>query len=87
MLAKGAVTRQRRSVLSNSKGMAVTFENRKCAHNWCLNQVCSGCCWRAFWVGLPACGAALWGLLSVADLWGPGRPSHLGLSFIIGACG
>ena len=26
-------------------------------------------CWRASWVGLPACGAAHWGLLSVADPW------------------
>ena len=39
-------------------------------------------CWRTLWVGLPACGAALWGLLSVADLWGPGRPSHLGVGFL-----
>ncbi len=38
--------------------------------------------WRTFWVGLPACGAALGGLLSVADLWGPGRPSQLGASFL-----
>ena len=27
-------------------------------------------CWRASWVGLPACGAAHWGLLSVADPFG-----------------
>ena len=45
-----------------------------------------GCCWRTLWVGLPACGAALGGLLSVADLWGPGRPSHLGVSFLASAC-
>ena len=44
-----------------------------------------GCCWRTLWVGLPACGAALGGLLSVADLWGPGRPSHLGVSFLASA--
>ena len=54
-------------------GMAVTFQE---------NRACAGVVWRTFWVGLPACGAALGGLLSVADLWGPGRPSQLGASFL-----
>ena len=36
-------------------------------HDW-DHQLCSvQSRWRASWVGLPACGAAHWGLLSVAD--------------------
>ena len=49
------------------------------------NRACAGMLWRAFWVGLPACGAALGALLSVADLWGPGRPSQLGTSVLANA--